>query len=375
MNLDSEAGTPADWSRSTRLHPKMHVVVRAGPDPQNHALAVRDEHPRIIAVWNGRPPLDIRPKRGDKLVLEWKEMFTVGAGGTQTVSYRNIPPGRHVFRVMAVTPLGAPTGHSTGLTIIVPEFPFWRSAKFITWLIALTGFILLAQAVWLMRQRLKRQVERLQWQQAVEHERTRIARDIHDDLGTSLTRIAILSKSPRETADLKSISAITGEMTRTMDEIVWAVNPKKDSLDGLTNYLGAYAQELLSTANLRCRLDLPLRLPQWNLPAELRHNVFLAFKEALNNVLKHSGASEVHIALAVKPTHFVLTVKDNGRGFQPGLAPAAGVPASNTGGHGLANMRSRMEKIGGQFNLASSPDQGTTVSFTIKPSRMNDGAA
>jgi len=361
--LDRIDGTPSDWQRALRYHADMNQVVKAGPVFGNHALAVLDNSPNLITAWNCKVPGMLHLKSGDRLVVRWKEMFTVGAGGAQTVSYKNVPPGKHVFRVLSVTPLGKPDGHETALTLIVPKLPFWRTPQFVIGLIVTAVAMFLAEAAWLMRQRLKRQMERLKSQQAVELERARIARDIHDDLGTSLTRIAMLSESARETADSKNISTIAREMTLALDEIVWAVNPENDSLDGLATYLGGYAQELLSSAGLRCRLDLPVQLPDWRLTAETRHNVFLAFKEALNNVLKHSGADEVRVSLAVEPAHFVLSVEDNGRGLQSDSAGAE--TGKKIGGHGLPNMKSRMEKIGGKFSIVGNPSGGATASFTV----------
>lgn len=364
-HLDRMDGTPTDWSRS-RQREGMNIVVPAGPDPHNHALAVVDSDPRIIVQWNCRPPGEIRLKPGGRLVLEWKEMFTIGAGGTHIVSYENVTAGTHVFRVQAVTPLGEATGQSTELSVVIPELPFWRNIKFIKGILAVTGIILLGQIAWLIRQRLKRKFEHLEKQQAIAMERNRIARDIHDDLGSSVIRISMVCRSSQNQADgYAKIATLADEMTRSMDEIVWALNPKMDSLDGLANYLGTYAQELLSAAGVRCRLNLPVDLPAWNLSAETRHNLFLAFKEALNNVLKHSGANETQITLKVKTSQIELTVADNGCGFES-TAPLDGkLPAKSVGGHGLKNMRTRMEKINGQFSIITHPNRGTTACFTI----------
>jgi signal transduction histidine kinase len=377
-DLERENGTPTGWARALRAHPELHRVMKAGPNPDNHALAVLDTLPRAIAAWNCRLPLKVDLKAGDKLILDWKEMFTVGAGGTQTISYKDVPPGKHVFRVRALTPLGELEGHTKALTIIVPRLPFWRSLEFIITLLVATGILLVGEAFWLMRQRLKRQMERLKWQRVVEQERARIARDIHDDLGTNLTRISMLSQASRETADIGSISSIARQMTLAMDEIVWAVNPENDSLDGLATYLGGFAQELLTGAGVRCRLDFPVQLPQTNLTAELRHNVFLAFKEALNNVLKHSGADEVQITVTTERSRFVLSVSDNGRGLPPDVRdsqPAPAPPVRKLGGHGLTNMESRMKKLGGSFTLTSQPGEGTTVSFIVPMAVPGRGTA
>jgi signal transduction histidine kinase len=143
-----------------------------------------------------------------------------------------------------------------------------------------------AGSIWLIfRRRMRAKLERAERQQAVERERTRIAKDIHDHLGANLTRISLLSQSvhgdlenPKQAgAQLDRIYDTSRELTRSLDEIVWAVNPKHDTLDSLANYLGNFAQEYLMSINIRCRLDMSLQLPHWPITAELRHNVFLAF--------------------------------------------------------------------------------------------------
>ena len=190
---------------------------------------------------------------------------------------------------------------------------------------------------------MRRKLERLERQRAVERERARIAKDIHDDLGASLTRITMLSQSaPGELdraragrAKLDRIYGTARELTRSMDEIVWAVNPQHDTLDSLASYLGKFAQDFLGAAGIRCRLDVPLQFPAWPLTAEVRHNLFLAFKEALHNVVKHAAATEVRITLTPAEGSFVWEVEDNGRGFDSGTpenvaaaAPTALRPAT-----------------------------------------------
>jgi signal transduction histidine kinase len=155
-----------------------------------------------------------------------------------------------------------------------------------------------------------------------------------------------------------------------MDEIVWAVNPKHDSLDSLVTYLGRFAQNFLSSAGIRCRLDVPLHLPSWTLTAEVRHNVFLAFKEALHNVIKHANASEARISLELLPGGFVLVIADNGCGFDlagihmPDRRPAP-TDLRLAGGNGLVNMRKRLEEICGRCVWETSPGEGTRVRLVI----------
>jgi signal transduction histidine kinase len=167
--------------------------------------------------------------------------------------------------------------------------------------------------------------------------------------------------------DLDRIYSTARELTRAMDEIVWAVNPQHDTLDSLATYLGRFAQDYLAVARVRCRLDLPMRLPAWPLTAETRHNLFLAFKEALHNAVKHAAATEVRISLSIEPQAFALRVEDQGHGF---AARSAGTPASPdptrvAAGNGLANMRQRLAEIGGRCEIRSAPGQGTTVEFIV----------
>jgi signal transduction histidine kinase len=142
-----------------------------------------------------------------------------------------------------------------------------------------------------------------------------------------------------------------------MDEIVWAVNPHHDTPEGLVNYLEQFATEFLGAAGIRCRLDLPIQLPLWPLTAETRHNLFLALKEALHNAVKHSGATEVRIAVALDDRALVLSVEDNGRGFD--------VSGADSTANGLQNMRRRLDQIGGQCRIVSTPGQGAKVDFTV----------
>ena len=252
---------------------------------------------------------------------------------------------------------------------------FWQRASF--QLFAGLATVLAASAmVWFdTRRRMRRKLELLEHQRAVERERTRIAKDIHDDLGASLTRINLLSQSARRSlnsgqeteGNLDRICTTARQLTRTMDEIVWAVDPQHDTLDSLASYLGKLIHEVLSDSGVRCRLDFPLHLPAWPLTAEVRHNLFLAFKEALHNIVKHSAATEVRVTLILEAAAFTLKVTDNGHGFE---AAAANAPALSSGQagprrNGLANMRQRLETIGGRCEIQSEPGRGTQITFFL----------
>ncbi len=177
-----------------------------------------------------------------------------------------------------------------------------------------------------------------------------------------------LSDPGSAAAGLQKIYDTARELTRSMDEIVWAVSPRHDTLESLATYLEKFAQDWLATVGIRCRLDLPLQFPEWHLTSEVRHNIFLAFKEALHNAVKHSGASEVLIRLALKEKSFELAVVDNGRGFAVGekIKNSPVVLGRAASGNGLENMRRRLAAIGGNCEIQSASGTGTKVIFSMQ---------
>jgi len=152
-----------------------------------------------------------------------------------------------------------------------------------------------------------------------------------------------------------------------MDEIVWAINPKHDSLDSLATYLGSYAAQAAKEAGLRCRLDLPLSLPGWKLSAEKRHQLFLAFKEAVGNVIKHAHATEMKVGLTATAVGFELFIEDNGRGLLAGQESAG-----SQGGNGLANMRHRLTQLNGTFRMDSPTGGGTRITFAVSAAALQE---
>ena len=302
-----------------------------------------------------------------KYRLEPLETDWVGPTTKRTVSFSHIPPGDYTFRVMAANSDGA--WNPTTATLAFTALPFfWQTLSFRI-LVALVAIGLAGLAALLVaRVRYHRRLELAERQRSVERERTRIAQDIHDDLGSSLTRIILLSQSARgdldspdmAAKDLDRIYDTARNLTRSLDEIVWAVNPRHDTLDSLATYLGKFAQDFLGAANIRCRLDLPVSVPPWPLTAEVRHNVFLAFKEALNNAVKHAQATEVKITLTLEKSSFKLVVEDNGRGFSIPSAPTAAETED-----GLQNMRKRLTDVSGACEIYSLPKKGTRITFTV----------
>lgn len=283
------------------------------------------------------------------------------------VRYPRLPAGDYEFEVAASNSNGLWSAPGTRVLLRVHPF-FWE-----TWWFRIGGgvatVLLTASVVFVAaRTRHRRQLRELRSRQAIEQERARIARDIHDELGASLTRISLLSRPPGGPAapaagaeSLGRIHEISQQLVRAMGEVIWAVTPRNDSLDALANYLGDYSREFLALAGIRCRLDMPLDLPARQLSAKVRHNVFLAFKESLNNVVKHAAAGEVRIRFIPGPDGFAVWVEDDGRG----------IPAPSGRGHGLENMQERMAEIGGTCDVSPAPGGGSRIVFNVgyRPSK------
>jgi signal transduction histidine kinase len=219
-----------------------------------------------------------------------------------------------------------------------------------------------------------RRLEQAERGRAVERERARIAQDIHDELGANLTEIALLSEFAQEPtasqtqvqADMQKITAKARNLTQMMDEVVWAVTPKNDTLEKFVTYTCSFAEEYLQTAKIACRLEVPEFLPEVILNSDMRHNLFLVVKEALNNILKHAGASEVRIKIALAAGGLVITIQDNGKGFVKNSGAASGENIlSGAQRDGLANMNKRMENIAGKIELETLPGGGTRVNLII----------
>ena len=298
-----------------------------------------------------------------KCWLEGYEARPKEVGGERIVSYPKLPPGDYHFHVYAANEDGVWNETGAALQIIVQPW-FWQTNLFHVAAIILLLGIVIAIVRFISIQKLKREAQ-LHEQQ--EHERARIARDLHDQLGANLTQVALLGEMAEADKNLpgeielhaQQISHTARETTRALDEIVWAVNPSNDTLEGLANYACKYAQEYLALAGLRYRAEVPAHLPATEIPPEVRHNVFLAFKESVNNVVKHAHASEAWIRLRLSTEKFILEIEDNGRGLG-GMDPKAAQMRN-----GLRNMRKRMEDIGGEFSIAPGANGGTLVRLSI----------
>jgi len=311
-----------------------------------------------------------------KYKLEGLETSWNEAGAKRTADYNYIPPGHYRFHVIACNNDGV--WNNTGDTLAITVLPYFWQTKWFMALVVLTTLGSVAGSVrYAVRRKLQRRIDRIERERAIEVERGRIANDIHDDLGARLSEIVILSElaqnpdGSQETADIRKVTDKARTLTQSLDEIVWAVKPENDTLDHFVSYACYFVQDYLQSAKIRCRLAVPARLPDVPLTTDIRHNLLMTLKEALNNIVKHANASEVWIQIAVETTKLTITIKDNGTGFRLGPIPDGNVgltaESKNRGlrGNGLTIMNKRMQNIGGRFKLQSQPDQGTIVELTI----------
>jgi signal transduction histidine kinase/ligand-binding sensor domain-containing protein len=283
----------------------------------------------------------------------------VDAGKKRSVTYNLVPAGTYQFHVIACNSDGIwnETGASLKIKILPHFYDTW-------WFRLLAGLAALAAIAFSIRaislRRLRWKMQRLERQHAVERERSRIARDIHDDLGASLNLIAVLgdlAKKEKTDERIEKMSATARQAVTSLDEIVWAVNPRNDTLAHLVDYAGQYATGYLRSAGIRCLLDVPEEMPPSEVASDVRHNLFLVIKEALQNIVKHSRATEVWLRVSAGENTLRVIIEDNGRGFEKN----GGDPWAD----GLRNMRERVTEIGGECQIESRVGTGTVIRIEL----------
>jgi ligand-binding sensor domain-containing protein/signal transduction histidine kinase len=298
--------------------------------------------------------------------LEGLDTDWVNAGEGRVARYPYVPPGPYRFAVTACDSAGQWSRSAAEVAFFVQP-QYWQT----NWFRVAAGLLLLGGIGGgirrVERRRYKARLRRLEQEQAMERERARIARDLHDELGSSLSYISMLSdlgQSRDNSVDqfrkrVEKISNFSIRTARALDEIVWAVNPRNDSLRSLLLYLTQYARELFEDTGMSCRFQIPDDLPQVSLLPDMRHDVFLTVKEALNNALKHSRATEIFLRAEIVGQQMELLVQDNGAGFDLAAVQSRSVR------NGLTNMRQRVEGLGGQFQVETTPGQGATIRLKV----------
>lgn len=360
--------TQAGWIRDG-THSSMAKIVRIGQDLPVKAFAIEDNDAFAHAEWRllGQSAPTVTP--GGHLVVEWNEMFSIGVGDFSGMTYSGLKPGNYRFRVIGVDLLGNRDGTEAAIDLFVPR-PFWVQPWFWETVLVLFTTLIVGSGRYLVWHRMKREMARLKNLQALESERLRIAHDIHDDLGARVTQITMVSAmslhdptlSEKTREDLNQIKRMSRDLVTALYETVWAVNPEYDNLDALGSYLCQMVNQQCDRTPVHCRLHVSELPHEFQVSSQTRHNITMVVKEAINNVIKHAGASEVVMNVTWKGNVLDITIEDNGCGFDAGIR--------QNGHYGLTNMKQRMQKLGGQCSIKSKPGAGTVVhvQMTIKPS-------
>jgi signal transduction histidine kinase/ligand-binding sensor domain-containing protein len=288
---------------------------------------------------------------------QWSDTASTNA----VINLTNLSAGKYVLKVKAFfhSTSYSPTELSYSFEITPPWWQTW-------WLKTIVGLLIIVVLIigfrFYYNRRLEKQMAVSEKQQAIERERTRIATDMHDDLGAGLSRIRFLSQSILNKkikddgikTELEKITSFSDEMSEKMGEIVWALNEKNDTLADLVAYTRSYAVEYLATHDIQCEANTPLNLPGTFITGEIRRNIFLSVKECLHNIVKHAGATKV--CLTVQLDHEMkIVIHDNGKGIDWNNRRAFS--------NGLENINKRMKEINGEVDFAN--EHGTRVSLSI----------
>lgn len=293
----------------------------------------------------------------------------VNAEQERIAKYPRLAAGNYEFHVQAENNAGVV--NEAGATFKFSVTPFiWQRWWFILGVVGLFTATVFVVARYVSVRRLHKKVQQLEQENALQRERARIAQDIHDDIGARMTQIMLLVEMTQQAAanpaqvgeHVSQIAGMTRQGMKALDEIVWAVNPRNDTLQDLLDYGGQYAVDFLGAAGIRCRVDFPMTPLTENLPADVRHALLMVLKEALNNVVKHAQATEVWLRVALEQGQLQWQIEDNGRGFASAPDDALA--------DGLRNMRERVAEFGGDCRLETRPGAGVKITVTLP---INDG--
>ena len=332
--------------------------------PSQNALKFPPTHRRVefdFTALNLSAPENVHFRyRLDGFDENWIE--TSETANPRKASYPRLPAGTYRFHVAACNSDGVWSEKDSQFAFIVTPF-FWQTWWFNSAVVTAFTLLIIAVVRYASFRRLRLKLHLLEQQAALDKERARIARDLHDDLGSSLTQASLLLDmtqnslaTPNRAMDgMKQCSALVRQVANSVDEIIWAINPRNDTAPYLVDYLSQFVVEFLHAAGVQCRVELPNHVPRKIVSPEVRHNLFMAVKEALNNTARHAGATEVRLKVGADNGQLDIVIEDNGRGFDR--------PPDNATADGLRNMRHRMEEIGGRFQIESKPETGTRVSF------------
>jgi len=280
----------------------------------------------------------------------------------RTISYSGLAPG--TYRLLITAANGPNSWTPTPATLVFRVPPaWWQTAWFRIGAALLAGLLLVLIVRKWSQHHLRQRLQRLERDQALEQERARIARDLHDDLGGRLTALQLLAArlpraAPKDLPEgLQLLAERAHRLNSDVHGIVWLMTPRESSLQNLAEFLRRYASELFKNTQIHCETDDPEGVPAHPISPDAQHHVFFVAKEALTNVLKHAEASQVQVDFACDQRCFRCTIRDNGHGFDPARTALDG--------NGLRNMQTRLREIKGELHVASTPGEGTTVTISL----------
>ncbi len=279
--------------------------------------------------------------------------------------YPNLPTGDYAFEVQAANDQGVWYNAGTIFHFSLVS-PFYETR----WFMVACFVALLIGVLIFARHHYRSNEQRLRGdRRALEQERSRIARDLHDDLGANLTGLAMQAEiagkqlSGPGAEELQRFAVTTRGLAQRLREVIWAVDPESDTLESLTAFLGQQTDQLLGPTRLRYRFDAPPHLPVIRLRAGTRHQLAMSAREAINNILKYAQASEVKVRLELADDNLSISIRDDGVGLPTGSVTSSG--RSVVGGQGLKNIRLRLKSLGGNFRVSSVPGAGTLVRLEV----------
>jgi len=354
-NSLTEGAPPHFWIKSG-THPSMAHELRTHPGAAP-VLVIMDDDISRHADWATEIHALPKLSPGEVLDVQWKETYSIGAGGNFTAVYERLPAGDYRFMVEDLTITGDPLNTTVALGVHVPR-PYWKSFWFWGILAACLGILSSLIGRHLIRRRI---LLHLHQAQIISDERLRIARDLHDDLGTRLSHISLLgahgeSNSSDEDAknSFSQITTMSRELIGALSETVWMLNPKNNELEALVDFLCRLVSDLCRLAEIRARIDAMSVSDNRAISHEFRHNVSLAVKEAINNALKHSHATEIRMTIRLDESVLKITIADNGIG----ITRDPGKP-----GVGLESIAQRMNSVRGKCVIRPLDAEGLEISL------------
>lgn len=345
-----------NWIKSG-THPSMATTFYPnGEGNGSPVFVITDDDVTAHADWATGLYALPRVVPGEKLEVRWREAYSIGLGDAFRTNYERLPPGSYRFIVEDLAVSGTPLNTGAIVSLKVPR-PYWKNIWFWLGCTAVAGGLATLAGRHLIRRRINRHLHNAQ---LIADERLRIARDLHDDLGTRLSHISLLGAHAESSsadqdakATFRQITDMSGELISALSETVWMLNPRNNELESLVDFLCRLVSELCRLAEIRCRIDAMSVTGDHPISHEFRHNVSLSVKETVNNALKHSRCTEIGMKIQLDGQVLRITITDNGIGMHQ----------TRKGGSGLESITQRMASIRGKCSFEVLEQSGLQVSL------------